>query len=102
MSYGGHAMDMVNRFKENRASIKMRREKSRRIREAYVNSGYIKYINGRPNHKRLTEEQRKEIRQQILEENKRLLWKRIKVFLIVLVLIVLFFYLIIAPDSLIF
>lgn len=36
MSFAGHVLDMINRSKANEAERKYRREKHRRIREAYI------------------------------------------------------------------
>jgi len=94
MSYAGHVMDMINRFKQNREQIQWRRDKTRELRKAYINAGYIKYKAGKPVHKKLTEEQRQQIRKQIVQEYRKAIWKKVIAFIVALVITAGFFYLI--------
>lgn len=41
MSFGGHVIDMKNRYEQNRALMKARKERHNKIREAYM--GHVTY-----------------------------------------------------------
>jgi hypothetical protein len=38
MSFAGHVFDMINRAKQNRAMLTARRERTSKVREAYINA----------------------------------------------------------------
>jgi len=92
MSYAGHVMDMISRFKGNRAQFKSRRDRYSELRKAYIDAGHIKYKSGKPVHNKITEEQRQRIRQQIIKENRVLIWKRILAFILALALTIMIIY----------
>lgn len=95
MSFAGHTMDMINRIKQNRELLTDRRRKRQRIREIYRDVGAIQYESNRPVHRKITAEERKQIREQLRHEYRTLIRKRFVSLGIALILALGFFYLVV-------
>ena len=59
MSFGGHVQDMRNRYEENRAQMKRRKERYKRIREAYM--GHVTYKKHHTKEKQISKEELEKI-----------------------------------------
>ena len=92
MSSAGHILDMMNRLKQNRALLRARRDKTRNIRQAYLNVGVHKHDSDKPIHKQLSEEDRQKIRQQIAQEYRKARWEKIFAFILSLLIVICFIY----------
>ncbi len=92
MSYAGHVIDMINRFKQNRDLIKSRREKVARLRSMYLD--FIPYENHHFYEKKIPKEELERIksgfRKKIIRERRRGMVFSVSLTLLILTLIILF------------
>ena len=93
MSFGGHIADMVNRIEQNRRLLKATRDRMREVRDAYREAGVIRYKSGKPFHKKITEEDRRKIRKEIIRMRRKERRKEVIVLFISIIITGIIFYL---------
>ena len=69
MSFAGSVQDMINRIKDNRDLVQVRKDRTAKIRDLYVRSGHTQV---RHEHEHLPVKEKEQIRDRIKNEYRRI------------------------------